>query len=388
LSGVFTVVGTLAGSSFAVPWPITLILVATAWAVALLIVYRQHQAFCNRTEIKEPNKRLEDTTKQLAVLAIRRCSLDSRHMEEMARVKRAEQDIAEHSVNVADASRRWEDTVAAVSRTLDTAIRDAAQKANDALVHKQTEIRDKTNTIDQQLNMMGMHRDARLTHRLHEVRTAFIDERLRDRELLDVHFEGLGATIQARLVRAGFCNAFDVLANNPRNVSGIGTERAYALETWAREIRVEAEASAPQHLPKKLLDEMLAEHALHEKRLEEQKNDLQRELGNVTQSVHWSLAVEQTQLRSRFRLDEERLTRERHEWQEAARKRARELDESLAHLRADGVRIAAELGAERERLMQAESVLTAQRQEEVRKHEALKTITFGKFLYAAMNCPR
>jgi hypothetical protein len=385
LAGVFTVVGTLAGSSFAVPWPITLLLVATAWAAALVVVDYKHRAFCNRTKLREQNKRLEDTTKQLADLAIRRRSLDSRHMEEMARVKRAEQDIAEHSANVAHASRRWEDTVAAASRALDTAIRDSAQKANDALVRKQTEIRDKTNAIAQQLNMMGMHRDARVTRRLHEFRTAFIDDQLRDRELRDVRFEGLGATILDRLVEAGFRNAFDVLANNPRNVSGIGTARAYALETWARGIREEAEASAPQRLPQHLVDEVFAEHALHKRRLEEQMDDLQRELENVTQSVHRSLAEEQTKLRSQFRLEEDRVARERHQWQEAARKRARELDETLVHLRADGVRIAAELGVERERLTQAESVLTAQRQEELRKHEAVKTITYGRFLYAAMS---
>jgi len=345
----FTFVGVLTCSDLAVPLPITLAFIAAMSTGALLLVCRQYYAFGNR-------------------------------------LQQAEWGVRNHATQYLSTSRHWDYKVASIRSALEAAVQDAARKANDALVLKQTEIRDKTNTIDQQLNMIGMmgmmgtRFDARLTHRLHEVRTAFIDERLRGRELRDVHFEGLGATMQARLVEAGFCNAFDVLANNPRNVSGIGTERAYALETWAREIRVEAEASAPQHLPKKLVDEMLAEHALHKQRLEEQKDDLQRELGNVTQSVHRSLAEEQTQLRSRFRLDEERLARE---WQEAARKRARELGESSARLRADGVRIAAELEAERERLMQAKSVLTAQRQEEVRKHEDLKTITFGKFLYAA-----
>jgi hypothetical protein len=80
-------------------------------------------------------------------------------------------------------------------------------------------------------------------------------------------------------------------------------------------------------------------------------------------------------------LEVQRLAQERQRWQEAACKRERELGETLVDLRAEGIRITAQFGVERELLTQNESVVTAQHEEELQKHQAFQAITFGRFLY-------
>jgi hypothetical protein len=382
MAGILTVVGILTGTALAVPGPIMLGLVAAATTGATLLIDRQYHAFRIRSGITQLESEIAVLSSQLASLDSQKRSLDDRRMASMGRVHGAETEVAAYAAQVTNAARHRDEKVAAVRYSRDLALQEVARKANDTLVQKQAENRTMIAAVTQQLSFLDMHRDARLGSRFHEFQMSFIDTALRDHEIRDVRFEGLGETLSARLKEAGFHTAFDILANNPRTVAGIGTARAYALEAWARDIRARAEKAAPKHLPVQLRNEVLEDFAQKKRRLEDDIVSLKRQLAHITQASHESLAAEQQGLTQRFQLEEDKLGRERYEWEQAARKRGQELEASLQQHRSECVRITEELAREREKLHREENTITARRSDRLKRHETFRGLTFPSFLVA------
>jgi hypothetical protein len=382
MAGILTVVGVLTGTGLAVPMPIVVSLVAAATTGATLLIDRQYHAFRRRVGVTQLETEIAALSKQLASLDSQKRSLDDRCMAITARVRGAETDVANHATQLTNAARHWDEKTAAVHNARDLALRELARKENDKLVQKQAEHRTKVAAITQQLSFLDMHRDARLGSRLHELRISFIDTALKDHELRDVRFEGLGETLSARLRAAGFHSAFDILASNPRAVSGIGTARAYALEAWARDIRARAEKAAPKQLPAQLKKEVVADFAQQKRRLEDDIASLERQLAQLTQASHQALASEQQGLIQRFRLEEDKVGRERYEWEQAARKRGQDLEASLQQHRSECMRVTEELASERERLHREDNAVAARRGDRLKQHETFRGLSFFSFFIA------
>jgi cell division septum initiation protein DivIVA len=362
--------------------PVVVSLVAAATTGATLLVDRQYHAFRRRVGVTQLETEIAALSKQLASLDSQKRSLDDRCMAIMGRVRSSETDVANHATQIANAARHWDEKTAAVHYARDLALQEVARKENDRLVQTQTEFRTRIAAITQQLSFLDMHRDARLGSRLHELQMSFIDTALKDHELRDVRFEGLGETLLARLKAAGFQTAFDILANNPRTVSGIGTARAYALEAWARDIRARAEKAAPKQLPAHLKKEVVADFAQQKRRLEDDIVSLERQLAQLTQASHQALAAEQQGLRQRFRLEEDKVGRERYEWEQSARKRGQELEACLQQHRSECMRVTEQLASERERLHLEENAIGARRSDRLKHHETFRGLSFFSFLMA------
>jgi hypothetical protein len=383
ITGILMAVGVHAGTGLSVPMPVVLGLATAVTTGAAVLVVRQYYAFRRRAGVSQFKTRIAALDRQLALLKSQKSHLDERCMAAMALVRGAETDVENQAAGALAGSRRWNERIAIVHQARDMVLQELARNENDKLVQKQTEYRTKITAIAQQLSFLDMHRDARLGSRLHELRMSYIDAALKDTDLRDVRFEGLGETLSARLKAAGFRTAFDILAKNPRTVSGIGGSRAYALEAWARNMRARAERTAPKQLPAQFKEEVVVDFAQQKRRLEEDIDSLERQIAQLTQASHQAVAAEQQGVRQRFRSEEDKVGRERHEWEQAARKHGQELEASLQQRRSESIRVTEQLARERQRLDREEKSLAARLGECLRQYETFRGLTLGLFVKVA-----
>ena len=382
--GVMAVVGCLVGAVANVSIVVILYLVGTASAGATLLITLQYYAFRSRAGIVELEREIIGLGKQLASLEWQKRDWDRQCTEIQNHIRDAEAEVASHVSQVTLASQAWDAKVAAAHNARDKALQEIARKAADNLAHKQAEVENLISAERTKLALLDVHRDERLCSLLHRHRSEFIDKALQEHELRYVQFEGLGEILSSRLSKAGFRSAFDVLAKNPRVISGIGTGRAYALEAWAREMRSRAEMDAPKHLPLLVKNEVLAECALKRLGLEDNIKSLEEGLARITQSSQTALLLDQQRLRQQCRSEEERLGRERYSWEQQARKRREELEASLQEHQSEYIRLTAGLASGRERLVREEKAIAGRHADCKREYATFNGLSLIRFLKAVV----
>jgi hypothetical protein len=378
-AGTLMVVGVLGSMDLGV----SLAWIASVFAGAVLLVEFQYESFQRRLANPEIEHEITTAERRATEIESQKRSLDKSYDESTRRVKEAEIAVSEYAAVLAKESALWTRRLVDVRSALPLALKNADLLSSQALLKKQEEVQRQKDSLSQRIAICETLRVARGNLLLKEMRSSHVDGVLRDRDLSDVCFEGLGATLLSRLKAAGFCTAFDVLAGNVRTVNGIGTGRAYALERWARELREGAETAAPKHLPHKVLEELAAECGSQTQGLEEQKEALDRELGQFSSHLEQSLARERSNLMQRYQGEEAGIERAHALWRQDSTKRASELEAGLTHRRELCVRNAATLGEERERLLREEKELRKRLENKRIQRDAFKKLTFGRFVQSA-----
>ena len=383
-AGILCVVGVILGTSLEVPRVMIFIMLTAVTSGAVLLVDRSYHAFRHRAGIPNMEKAIKELDHQVVSLSIRKASLDTLCMESREDVDNAEAVLARYAAEVARSSSHWETEVNAIRHSCDNVVQLMTRKAGEALAKRQAEHQARLTALKQQLNLLDVHCTSRLTSRLKAEQSQFVEALLRDHELRDVRFEGLGDTLQGRLKRAGFFSAYDVLAKNPRNVGGIGTARAYALEEWARGLRDAAEKAAPKQLPPQVRDEILSEFSQKRQEVDLQVSDVERKLKELPAESHESLRVDVASVRQRHQQDEDRVASKRAEWESSARSQSIILQAALQQRRADFASATQTLSTDRRNLDRDESALVARRSELKRNLERFRGLTFSYFLSASL----
>lgn len=378
-AGALMVVGVLGSMDLGV----SAALIASIFGGAVLLVEFQYESFQRRLANLEIEHEITAAERRATEIDSQKRSLDKSYDESARRVREAETVVSDYAAVLAKESASWTRRLVDLRSALPLALRNADLLSSQALLERQEELQRQKDSLSQRIAVCETLRVARGDSLLKELRNSHIDRVLRDHDLSDVCFEGLGATLLSRLNVAGFRTAFDILAGNARTVNGIGTGRAYALERWARELRERAELGAPKHLPRKVLEDLAAECGSQTQVLEEQNKALDREFEQFSSHLKQSLARERSNLMQRYKGEESGLEQARSLWQQASTKRASELEAGLTNLRELCVRNAATLGQERERLLREEKELLKRLERNRIQRDAFKKMTFGRFVQSA-----
>jgi hypothetical protein len=384
MAGILTVVGVGGGLALGVPPSVVMALVATLTTGTVVLIHGQYKKLRHKAGIPQLESELADLDRRIASLTHRRQGLDQRFTTLHGRVNDAEEEIAKHATHVSSVSSEWDEKANSIRHARDLAIEGSARRAADLQSQKQAEFHGRIVTLKSQAATLDLHRDAKLTSSLNELRVRFIEKELREHELRDVRFEGLGETLSTRLKKAGFLTAFDILKGNPRLVDGIGTARAYALETWAVDVRTRAEGAAPKRLPIQMRNEILQDFAQRKRHLEAEIAALERQFANISLIGSETHAAEQRQILQQFSRDVDKLAGERAAWEQAVRIRSHELNVALQRHRSGCLQATQELCTERDRLSREAEALVGRHGECSRELEVFRGFKFKIFLLAVV----
>jgi hypothetical protein len=371
----------LLGSVFlASPLNAFVLLVTGLAAVATLSVYWQYNAFRKRVKARRLDNEIDEVTRQLDASEARIHSLESRCSAADAEANAVNVELALSLENWTHATQQLEARLSSIRQECESALRQSELNSQEALTKAEAEHDTQLADLAEQLATVEIQGESRLANLLHDLRKRFVDEVLQRHPLNGVQFDGLGSHGEVRLRDAGYKTAYDILAKNPRQVFGIGIREAFALDTWAKGIRSRAEANAPKAVPADYANHVLAECAHHRNDLISQIEGLRQQWSQLKSDLNAASAMQQSEVRNQFKLQEEDLARKKSEFG----KRCQDTERTLRKKAKACARRSKELMEQMEERERERKFLEQRRRECLMQSEVFRLLTFKTFLGIVM----